>query len=328
MKGCAQTRMEPSHRTSVSLYSALAGGILAISTASIFIKFAQTDAPSLVIAAYRLTLASLALAPLALLHHKAELRKLTAKELGLGLLSGFFLALHFASWITSLQYTSVASSVVLVTTTPLWVALLSPFLLHEPIGRITLLGLGLALLGGTVVGLSDSCQWQNGLICPTLRTFIQESAALGNFLALFGAWMAAGYMLIGRRLRAKLSLVPYIFIVYGMAALVLLVFMLTARESPFGYTPLAFVWILALALIPQLFGHSTLNWALGYLPASLVAVTLLGEPVGSTLLAYLLLSETPTPLKIGGGALILIGIYLGSRAESPTALEHVAVIDQ
>lgn len=289
-------------------------GILAVSTASIFIRYAQVYAPSFVIAAYRLTLATLVLAPLALSRRQAELRQMGRNELILAMFSGFFLALHFASWITSLEYTSVASSVVLVTTTPLWVALLSPLALREPITRPVLLGMGLALFGGVVVGLSDTCTWgEAGLRCPPFREFIAGQAFLGDLLALFGAWMAAGYMLIGRRLRAGLSLITYVFVVYGAAAAFMLGIMFLAGQTPWGYPPPAFLWFALLALVPQLLGHSTFNWALAYLSAAYVSITLLGEPVGSIILAYFLLQETPTGLKILGAVLILGGIYVASR---------------
>ena len=307
--------MQDSRPSPAFLYIAIAGGILAVSTAAIFIRYAQQDAPSLVIAAMRLSLASAILAPVAWLRHRDELRALTRHTLGLGLLSGFFLALHFATWISSLEFTSVASSVVLVSTTPLWVALLSPLVLKESPSKATLAGLGLALLGGTVVGLSEACRWENGLICPPLSEFTRGEAFLGNFLSLCGAWMAAGYLLIGRRLREKMSLIPYIFVVYSMAAIVLIAIMLGFGQTPFGYPPLVYLWLLALALVPQLLGHSTFNWALRYLPASFVSVTLLGEPIGSTILALLILKESPSALEIGGGLLILAGIYVASRVE-------------
>jgi drug/metabolite transporter (DMT)-like permease len=294
---------------------AILGGILAVSTSSIFIRFAQQDAPSLVVAAYRLTLSSLILAPLALTRYRPELRSLTRREVLLGLLSGFFLALHFATWISSLEYTSVASSVVLVTTTPLWVALLSPLILREVNGKTVVLGMLLALAGGGIVSISDSCTWQNGLTCPPLASFVRGTAFFGDFLALCGAWMAAGYILIGRRLRAKMSLIPYIFVVYGMAAIVLLIILGVSGQRAFGYLPMTYLWLLLLAIVPQLLGHSTFNWALRYLPASLVSITLLGEPIGSTILAYFILKESPTLLKIAGAVLILAGIYVASMRE-------------
>ena len=300
---------------------AILGAILAVSTASIFIRFAQREAPSLVIAAFRLTFASLILAPIALTRHRAELRGLTRRELLLALLAGIFLALHFATWITSLEYTTIASSVVLVSTSPLWVALLAPLVLREHLTRSVLIGMLLALTGGVVIALSDACVWQNGLACPSLAEFVKGGAFFGNFLALAGAWMVAGYLLLGRRLRVKMSLVPYIFVVYSIAAIALIVIMFASGETPLGYHPMTYVWMLLLALVPQLIGHSTYNWVLRYMPAALVAVTTLGEPIGSTILAYFLLREAPTWIKLGGAALILAGIWLASKAETKSRSE-------
>lgn len=292
---------------------ALLIGILAVSTASIFIRYAQDYAPSVVIAVYRLALATLVLAPFALTRHRAELRQLSTFDLFLALLAGIFLAIHFATWISSLEFTTVASSVVLVTTTPLWVALFAPLALREPLSRPVMVGLSIALLGGMVVGLSDTCSWSRSHItCPSIQEMIKGKALLGDTLALMGAWMASGYLIIGRRLRARLSLISYIFVVYGMAALVLICIMLVTRQSAWGYPPHAFLWFALLALVPQLLGHSTFNWALRYLPAAYVAITLLGEPVGSTILAYILLEETPTYLKVIGAILILAGILVAS----------------
>jgi drug/metabolite transporter (DMT)-like permease len=307
---------DPQKRPLVSPALAIPFGILAVSTASIFIRYAQAaGVSSLVIAAWRLSLASLILAPLALFRYRNELGALDRRDLTLALLSGIFLAIHFATWITSLEYTSVASSVVLVSTAPLWVAILAPLTIHEPVGRLVLIGMGLALIGGTIVGLSDSCTLHNfsSLQCPPLSEFLGGSAFLGDLLALAGALAVAGYLLIGRSLREKMSLIPYIFVVYGMAAIVLVIIALAAGESLVGYTPQAYLWLLLLALVPQLLGHSTFNWALGYLPAAFVSVTLLGEPIGSALLAYFILDETPTVLMVFGAILILIGIYIASR---------------
>jgi len=298
--------------------------ILAVSTSSIFIRFAQTDAPSLAIAALRLTFASLALAPIGLTRRHSELRALTRRELLLGLLSGMFLAAHFATWISSLEYTTVASSVVFVSTGPLWVALLSPFFLREPLTRPVVIGMSLALVGGIVIGLSDACSWNNGVVCPSMNQILHGRMLLGNILALIGAWMVAGYLMIGRKLRGGISLMPYIFLVYGMAAVCLLIVVFVARESLFGYHWLTYVWILLLALVPQLIGHSTYNWALAYLSAAFVAVMTLGEPIGSSILASCVLKETPTIAVIAGGVLILIGIYLSTRGSKvETEIEEV-----
>ncbi len=287
--------------------------IIAVSTASIFVRFAQLEAPSLVIAALRLGFAVVALAPFAIVRYRSELRKLTRHELLLGVLSGGFLAVHFAAWITSLEYTSIVSSVVLVSTGPLWVALLSPLFLKEQISRPVLVGMLLALLGGTVVALGDSCQISAGLVCPSMSGFLHGDALLGNFLALVGAWALAGYLMIGRRLRSGMSLVPYIFLVYGVAAVALCTAMMVAGQRPTGFSGMTYVWILLLALVPQLIGHSIFNWILRYLPTTLVAITTLGEPVGSAVLAYFILQEIPASLTLFGGVLILVGIYVSSR---------------
>jgi len=310
--------LNPSPRRATIIISLLSG-IAAVSTASIFIKLAQNEgAPSIVIAAARLTIAAVVLAPIALLRYRTELKRLSGREWALALLSGLFLAVHFASWITSLQYTSVASSVVLVTTTPLWVALVAPLVLHERAGTYTYYGLALALGGGIIVGLSDGCSWQGGrLTCPPILTFFDRTAFLGDFLALAGAWMAAGYLLVGRKLRAKMALIPYIFVVYGMSAILLIVFMLVLRENLTGLTPIVYVWFILLAFIPQLLGHSIFNWALKYVPTSFVSITLLGEPVGSTILAYFIFLEQPGWIKIGGAVLILVGIWMAARGNPP-----------
>ncbi len=291
-------------------------GILTISTGSIMVRYAQSYAPSLVVAALRLFLATLVLTPFALSRHRSELAALSRGELALAGLSGFFLALHFAFWIISLEYTNVASSVVLATSTPLYVALFAPFTIKERVSRIILLGVALALVGGVVVGLSDACSInQAGLQCPELGQFFRGKAIIGDVLATMAAVVAAAYVLIGRRLRAKLSLIGYISLVYGVSAIVLVVVMFASGNSPFGFPPMAYFWFLMLALVPQLLGHSSFNWALGYASAALVSVALLVEPIGATLLAYIFLGETPTMLKIFGAILVLIGVYIASRGE-------------
>jgi len=306
----------PPRRPQINPFLAIIFGILAVSTASIFIRYAQAYAPSLVIAAWRLSLATLVLTPAALTRYRPELRQMTRFELGLGLLSGAFLAAHFATWISSLEYTTVASSVVLVSTSPLFVALLAPVFLRERISRQVVVGLALALAGVTIVAISDTCTWQNAsLTCPSFKEFILGRAFLGDLLALAGAFAGACYITIGRRLRGGISVVSYIFVVYGMAAAVLVLVMVAARQRPWGFPPISYLWFALLALVPQLLGHSTFNWALGYLSATFVSLTLLGEPIGSTILAYFLLHETPTVLKVFGAILILAGIMIASRSE-------------
>ena len=302
-------------RSHPALPFAIVIAILAVSTASIFVRFAQLEAPSIVIAALRLGFAVVAIAPFAIIRYRNELRALTRRELLLGALSGGCLAIHFAAWITSLEYTSIVSSVVLVSTGPLWVALFSPLFLREPLTRPVLIGMLLALFGGLIIALGDSCEFSNGLVCPSFSGFLRGDALLGNFLALVGAWALAGYLMIGRSLRSGMSLIPYIFVVYGVAAAALFAAMFASGQSPLGFSGMTYLWILLLALLPQLIGHSTYNWILRYLPVTLVAITTLGEPIGSAVLAYFILREIPASLTIFGGVVILVGIYVSSRRE-------------
>lgn len=294
-------------------YIVIVIAIFAISTASTFIRFAQREAPSLVIAAYRLALATLIMTPFVALtrRYRAELRDLTLRDLGWALASGVFLGVHFATWVSSLDYTTVLISVVLVTTTPLWVALASAVLLRERMQRGTLAGLALALTGGVLIALGGGGEDATGAG--------GDLQMWGNFLALVGAWAVAAYWMIGRRLRAHLSMVPYTWLVYGTAALVLLVMVGVARLPMTGYPPETYVWFVLLAVVPQLLGHSSFNYALAHLSAVYVSVAALGEPVGATILAMILLGEVPKLSDIIGGVLILGGIFLVSREEQTGA---------
>lgn len=250
-------------------------------------------------AAYRVGLAALILTPIALSTRRPQLRALTQNDLRYALLGGVCLALHFIFWISSLQFTSVASSVVLVTTNPIFVALGSHLLLKEPVTLSLSVGIGISLLGGVLIGYGDFLAGPNVL--------------LGDGLALLGAIMASAYFLVGRRLRAHTDLLTYIFLVYGAAAVVLVMTALVFQQPLWGFPTETYLWMALLALGPQLIGHTSFNWALKHLRAGTVAVIILGEPVGSTVLAYLLLREPLTAVKVLGGVLILLGIYLSSR---------------
>ncbi len=270
-------------------------GILAVSTASIFIKLC--DAPALIIATYRMVFSSLILLPYAF--YKRTKGQWGRKEIGWLTLSGFFLSLHFAFWIASLQYTSVASSVVLVTTHPIFVGIGSRLFLKERMGPYLISGIVLSVLGCAIIGYGDMA--------------LSEDALMGDGLALLGALTASGYFLVGRKMRRGQDLFSYVLPVYSTAAAVLIGFSIVFRQSFWGYSPSTYLYLLLLAVIPQLIGHTTFNWALKYLPASIVAITILGEPVGSTVLAFFILGEGLTPLKILGGILILAGILVALK---------------
>jgi len=296
-------------------YLGISVGILAVSTASLLIRLAQSEGvPSLVIAAYRLALASLALAPFALGRRVPELRAFTGRQWALVLTSGLFLGVHFAAWISSLAYTSVASSVVLVSSSPLFVAILAAVVLRERPSRPVVAGLILTLAGASVVGISDACAPAG---CPAWQSFWRGPAFGGDLLAILGALAFAIYLVAGRALRATVSLTSYIFTTYATAALVLGLVLWLARLPVTGYGGPAYLWLALLALVPQLVGHSAFNWALKYLPAAFVAVTNLGEPAGSIVLAGLLLGEVPTAAALFGCLLILAGIVLAARQPRP-----------
>ena len=275
-------------------YLVLALGVVSVSFAAIFIRLA--DAPVLVIAAYRLMLASLVINPIAYAHSRYELLHLIKAGLALPLLSGVLLALHFVLWIASLSYTTVASSVVLVTANPVFVALASHFLFREKLSRQVIVGIAVCLAGAALIGYGD---WTLGL-----------KALFGDLLALLGAIAVAGYYLIGRRLRQTTGALSYASIVYSSAALVLLLSALALRYPLLGYSSTTYVMLVLLALIPQTVGHLSLNWSLRFVSATLVAIAVLGEPVGATVLALAILHEVPTLTQVLGGILILSGIFV------------------
>ena len=313
----------------VAPYLIIPLGILAVSTASLLIRYAQEYTSSITIAAFRLGLASLILLPYTAIQHDRELKSLTRSDYKYALLAGLALAVHFASWITSLEFTSVASSVVLVTSTPLWVALMAPIFLGEKTSRIAFLGMGIALLGGVIIAGTDVCVWKSGgLQCQFTPGSSAGETLLGDALALLGAIAGATYFMIGRHLRKKVSLTPYVFLVYSAAAIFLVIAMLIVDGIPPRFPNQVYLWLVLLAVLPQLIGHSIFNWSLKYLPTGYVAVNLLGEPVGSTILAIIFLNEVPPLTKIIGAILILAGIVLASfqannRESEPGLQEHL-----
>lgn len=282
----------------------LAAGVAVVSTASILIREAHHGgAGSAAIAALRLLFATALLTPWALARSGAELAATDRRTLALAALSGVVLALHFATWIASLEYTSVAASAALVTTNPIWVGLAAWLWLGEPPGRRGSLGIALGLAGSLAIFAAEGAAGASAAARPLL----------GNGLALAGAWAASAYLLIGRRVRSRLSLTAYIWVAYGTAALTLTAFALASGDPLTGLPWGTYGVILAMAVGPQLVGHTTFNWAVRRLPAPTVALAILGEPVGAALLAWLLYGETVGPLALAGFALLLAGIHVSAR---------------
>jgi len=203
---------------------------------------------------------------------------------------------------------------VLVTTTPLWVALFSPIFLKEKNNSKIWIGITIAIMGSIIVAGSQSCSFGSGFTikCTGFTELFSTHSFFGNILALLGAWMIAGYIIIGRKLRNLFSLTFYVFCVYSIAAIFLIIWSLISGYSFTGYSRPIFLWMILLGIVPQLIGHSTFNWALGILPASLVSIAFMAEPIGTIVLAFIFLQETPKMGEVMGGLLILLGIFLVS----------------
>lgn len=285
-------------------------GVVAISCAAVLVRLA--DAPPLVVAAYRLLIASAVLLPIGLLRVRAEMRSLLWGQWRLLSLAGALLALHFALWIASLSYTSVTSSVVLVTATPLFVAVASWLLFRERLRKATFVGVAISLVGALVIGYSGLTRG--------------GAAMSGNLLALSAALAMAGYLLVGRYLRREAGLLAYTTVVFSSAAAALLMVVVVWGSPLYGYDVETYAAVFALALVPQLVGHMSLNWALKYLPATMVTVAVLGEPVGASVLAWAALGESPDGLEVAGGVLILAGVLLaflrGGESSSPNTMSR------
>jgi drug/metabolite transporter (DMT)-like permease len=287
----------PSHLALV-----LALGVAAVSLAAIFVRLAAAPGP--VVALYRMVLASVVILPWTL----RALRRtpLTRANWGYAVLAGILLGAHFATWITSLSYTSVAASVALVATSPLWVALFSWLFLSVTPSLLVMFGILTAVLGGALIGFGDL----GGGSAPLL----------GGALALSGAICASGYLLLGRSAQRRgLSLQAYVGVAYGIAALVLLPLPLIFGFSYTNYQPATFLWVLLLALAPQLVGHTSFNYAVKHVDPAVVATVILLEPVGASLLALAIFGEVPSLLTALGVLTLLFGVALTIRRQKSPA---------
>jgi drug/metabolite transporter (DMT)-like permease len=277
----------------------MVAGLLAVSTAAIFIRLALDYVDPLAVAAWRLTIASLVL--LAVTGVRGTSLRTERRVLVLCAATGLALAIHFMAWISSLDLTTVAASVTLVATYPLMVALAAPFALGERPGSLTVVAGVVGLLGVFLIALDSG------------NPFSGEIG--GNALALLGAAGAAAYFMLGRAVRREMPLLPFITTVYSCGALILIPVALAASDDILPAEAIGYLWLVLLALVPQVIGHSAFNFALGHLPASFVTLVILGEPVLSTILAVIFLDEVPGPWIYVGMAVLLCAIALGSLAE-------------
>ncbi|BAH38947.1 MAG TPA: EamA/RhaT family transporter [Gemmatimonas aurantiaca] len=295
-------------------YLVLAASLIGISFAAPLIRL--SEAAPLVIATWRLGF-SLIIVAIALVIGGGwrAWRTLARADLLLAGGAGVLLALHFWTWNTSLRYTSVAASVALVNLQPVIIAAISGFWLREPATRRQWFWIVVAVIGALIVGLADVPGGLRAIGPALLGSGEGSRALLGDGLALLGAVTAAGYYLIGRRLRQHLALWPYVGLVYGAAFVACLILCLVTQAPLTPQPPRELAIFAGLALGPMLLGHTGMNWALAHLPAFVVNLTVLGEPVGATLLAALLpgIAEVPGPATIVGGILVLTGAILAAR---------------
>ncbi len=276
------------------LYLSLFVATFAVSWASILIRFA--DAEPLPTAFYRMALAVLILLIPAWPKAREAFCILNKKELIYLLVSGVVLGLHFATWITSLYYTTISNSTILVATQPMFVLVLESLITKDKIPTRSIGGMIVAMIGMIIISGGDFNLGRDYLI--------------GDLLALTGAFFAGLYLFIGRILRSRLDTLGYIFPVYTIAAILLLIISLSFNENLIDYPAKTWLLFFLLALIPTVVGHSLYNWLLKFVPAHKVATTILGEPIGATILAIIFFNQIPGWWTIIGGGLILFGIFI------------------
>lgn len=238
---------------------------------------------------------------------RSEFKALHIKQIGIMVLSGVLLAVHFILWFESLRYTSVASSTVLVTLQPVFTFVGSYFLFQERLRGLAIMGGVLALIGSFIIGMGD------------FR--IGGEALFGDILALLGAAVIAIYFLIGKSVRQVTSLPTYSFIVYGSSSVFLAVYCGVLGYPFQGHSQQDWLLFAGLALIPTLFGQTVMNGLIRWMSPSTISMSILGEPVGTCILAYFLLGERLTMEQLIGSFVILLGIFfysLFSRTPAPT----------
>ncbi|MET3292314.1 UNVERIFIED_CONTAM: drug/metabolite transporter (DMT)-like permease [Brevibacillus sp. OAP136] len=277
-------------------YMTLFFGVFALSTSAIFVKLA--DAPTTITAFYRMFFATVMLLPFLLVNKKnrKELCLLSKNQWRLGLLSGVFLAAHYVLWFESLNYTSVASSTVIVTLQPLFSMAGGFFLFKERFSKGALMGCLVAIAGSIVIG------WQDFQI--------SGQALFGDILAFIAAGVITAYFFIGQHVRKKLSLVPYSVIGYGSSSLFLGVFAISQQAPFFDYSVQTWWSFIGLAFVATILGQTIFNWLLKWLSTSVISMSILGETIGTCILAYLILDEVISLQQGIGIAIILSGLAL------------------
>jgi len=292
-------------------------GVVAVSTSAILIRW--SGAPSVVKAFYRVLFTTAAIAPFAL-RNRGGFRRVSRRDLGVAVVSGIALAVHFASFFESLEWTTVATSVTLITTQPVFVGVGAAVLLDERFSAGMAVGILVAMVGASVMSLGPlvvDASSSGGVGSAVSAAFAGSTARLyGNALALGGAGVGAVYTLAGRSLRQRLPLFVYTFIVYAVCAAALGALAAGTATPLAGYARREWVLFAVMALVPGVAGHTVINWALRYVRSTVVSVSLLAEPVASTVLALVLLDEVPGAVAVFGAAVALVGIAITTRART------------
>ena len=284
-------------RRPILVYPLISAGLISFAFSPILIRFA-TEVPALTLAVWRTLFSVAMLAPFALRSVGAEVRKFSPRDIRLVLVAGVLLALHFVAWISSLYHTSVASASVLVSLSPIFLAILGLVVLKEKLANRTVIAIFLAVGGSILIGVGD-----HGAAGQ-----IGGNPLLGNALATGAAFFVSCYLLVGRVMRQTTSWLAYVFCMYSVVAVVVLAIALASGAPLFGFDARIYLLCALMALGPQILGHGSFNYALKYLPAALLGLLSLTEPVGGSVLAYFLFDELPTRLGSIGMVIVLLSV--------------------
>jgi drug/metabolite transporter (DMT)-like permease len=277
----------------INPYIAVLLATLSISTSAIWVRL--SDAPAGVTAFYRLFFSIVIMAPL-LYKHMSEFLSIKLKTYFWCAIAGIFLAFHFILWFRSLDYTSVASSVVLVTLQPLFAFVGSMIVFKTRLTLGAIVGAVFAIGGSVLIGWGD--------------LGLSKSALFGDFLSLSACFLITVYLMVGQEVRKDLTAYAYTFVVYGFSTITLFLYVLFRGEHFIGYSTNDWVMFILLAVFPNLLGHSVFNWSVKWVGVNTLSMSILGEPVGASILAYFIFGEALRPLQLLGSLVILTGIFL------------------
>jgi drug/metabolite transporter (DMT)-like permease len=275
-------------------------GVISVATSAIFVKL--SSAPAGVIAFYRLFFTVLLMAPLFLMKNRKEIKLITKRDLTMSAIAGVFLAFHFILWFESLNYTTVASSTVLVTMQPLFSFIGTYIFFKEPLSFKSFISATITIFGCVILSWGDF--------------YLNEQAIYGDILALIACALITAYLLIGQSVRKRLSMVTYTFAVYFISAITLFIYVIIKNEPIYPYPTSDWVYFLVLAIVPTLLGHSLFNLTLKWVSTNVISMAILFEPVGAAALAYFILNETLTWTQILGGMIVIFGLMIFSLAKA------------